>query len=207
MPPLQYTRKDEFWSFEGMPDVARFRQTAPDPDLDETLIYAKEQPQATLGPYDVMVGPYRVWKRPFVDTFLATVATWFDLAVWTVSSDDYAQAIVSYLFPDPTLLRFVWARPRCTWHQDTEWGTTYWIKDLNKLKRLRTHPLERVLVIDDSAEKLKRHYGNLIPIAPFEGDREDTELRDLLPYLSKLRSVPNVRCIEKRTWREPGTKN
>jgi RNA polymerase II subunit A small phosphatase-like protein len=56
-------------------------------------------------------------------------------------------------------------------------------------------------MIDDTPQKLERHYGNLIRVSPFEGDSSDNELRNLLPYLNWLRSFDNVRTIEKRWWR------
>ena len=57
-------------------------------------------------------------------------------------------------------------------------------------------------MLDDSPEKLARHYGNHIRVRAFTGDAKDTELRDLLPFLNGLRSVENVRTVEKRHWRQ-----
>jgi RNA polymerase II subunit A small phosphatase-like protein len=56
-------------------------------------------------------------------------------------------------------------------------------------------------MVDDSREKLERHYGNHILIAPFEGDPSDAELPQLASYLRSIRDQPNYRIIEKRHWR------
>ncbi|KAB8333717.1 HAD family hydrolase, partial [Scytonema tolypothrichoides VB-61278] len=120
---------------------------------------------------------------------------------WTASSPAYAQAVVPYLFSNPERLVFIWARNRCTQRINREYNIFYWRKNLNKVKRQIKWRLEHVIMIDDSPEKLERHYGNVITVTPFEGQPDDTELRDLLPYLSWLQTVENVRSVEKRYWR------
>ena len=66
--------------------------------------------------------------------------------------------------------------------------------------------LDHVLMVDDSPEKLQENYGNHILVREFTGDLADTELRDLLPFLDSLRSVENVRRVEKRNWRRSSMK-
>lgn len=168
-------------------------------DLDETLVYVAKTPLER--PCDFMAGPFLVYKRPFVDEFLAQVAQWFDVAVWTTSSEAYADAIVRNLFPDHAQLAFIWARQRCTTATNRDTDERFWIKDLKKVKRL-DYRLERVLVIDDSPEKIQRNYGNLIRISPYLGDADDDELKLLLPFLERLIDVEDVRKIQKRNWRE-----
>ncbi len=170
-------------------------------DLDETLVYATEVPHGQLTSWDFQIFSYFVWKRPYVSDFLTTVFDWFDVAVWTSSSDTYAQSIVSHLFDEPQRLAFIWTRTRCTQHYDKDSGAYSWRKNLNKVKRATRRPLEQIIMLDDTPEKLERHYGNVVQVKPFEGDSMDTELQDLLPYLSYLRSIENIRVIEKRYWR------
>jgi RNA polymerase II subunit A small phosphatase-like protein len=172
-------------------------------DLDETLIYAAEDGRDPPPPRtDLRVGRFSVQKRPLVHAFLADVAEHYDLAVWTSSSSSYARPIVDALFPGAAgTLAFVWCADRCTRRFDPETRDYFRAKDLRKVKRLG-HPLERVLIVDDSPEKIARHYGNHIRVTPFTGDDADTELRDLVPFLRRLATVPNVRTIEKRNWRQ-----
>lgn len=166
-------------------------------DLDETLVHAKDQPLSR--PHDFEVGPYVVYRRPGVDMFLRAMHQHFDLAVWTSSTRGYAGPVVAALFPEGITPRFVWSRERCTRRFDPETHDFEWAKNLAKVKR-QGYRLERVLMVDDTPEKLAKHYGNLVRVRAFEGDPGDRELFGLADYLPTLASVPNVRRIEKRLW-------
>lgn len=167
-------------------------------DLDETLVFATEE--ALSRPGDFLVGRYTVYRRPYLLAFLETVSEWYDLAVWSSGSPTYVAEIVERVFPSRESLHFVWASDRCTVRLHPELRDYYWVKDLKKVKRAG-HRLERVLMLDDTPSKLERQYGNLLPVRPFTGDPDDTELRDVLPFLERLRDEENLRRIEKRFWR------
>jgi len=72
------------------------------------------------------------------------------------------------------------------------------------LKKVRRagFELERVLVVDDSPEKLERNYGNIVVVSEFIGDPADRELLELADYLSELADEGDFRRIEKRAWRK-----
>jgi RNA polymerase II subunit A small phosphatase-like protein len=167
-------------------------------DLDETLVWATRE--ASEAPHDFRVFGYYVTKRPHLQTFLDRVFSWFDVAVWTSSGEHYASAVVTVIFENPSRLLFVWCASRCTERIDRETGEQYNLKDLKKVKR-KGFPLERMLVIDDSPEKIGRQYGNHLRLHPFEGDTKDRELLDVLPFLDWIRTQDDFRRIEKRTWR------
>jgi len=167
-------------------------------DLDETLIHADVEPLER--PCDFNTAHYFVYIRPHLEQFLLTCARHFELAVWTSSTDAYAQIVVSHLLPAEIELTFLWARERCTLHVDPHTGELGWLKDLKKIKR-RGYSLERVLVVDDSPEKLARTRGNLIRVRPFLGDPDDDELSKLARYLPTLADAENVRKVDKRDWR------
>lgn len=167
-------------------------------DLDETLIHATEN--GLERDADFQVGPYFVYRRPHLDTFIGSVSQHFDIAVWTSSGAVYAQQIVQQIFP-AGLLRFVWASRRCTTVRDPLTGEYMGIKNLQKLKR-QGFALESVIAVDDTPFKYRRHYGNLVCVSEFVGDPADTELRWLAEYLPTLAAVANVRKIEKRGWRK-----
>ncbi|GAB5559831.1 MAG: hypothetical protein SynsKO_14780 [Synoicihabitans sp.] len=166
-------------------------------DLDETLVRATGNP--TLDPPDFMLGDYRVRRRPMLDSFLCSVSKLGDLAIWSSGNDGYVDAIVSEIVPRDIALRFVWSRSRCTRQFDSEHLEEYWVKDLKKVKRLG-FSLERVLIVDDTPEKIERHYGNHIFIEPFYGDLGDRVLPKLAAYLQQFTQIENVRDIEKRGW-------
>lgn len=166
-------------------------------DLDETLIHATKSPLDR--PSDFAVGPFEVYRRPFLTEFIEHVASHFELAVWTSAGSDYAAEIAAQVFRDYPL-RFLWSAARCTQRTNHETFERYNVKDLRKVTRLG-FSLERMLMIDDSPEKLERNYGNHILIRPFEGDPTDSELPGLATYLSSIRDIPNYRTVEKRHWR------
>jgi TFIIF-interacting CTD phosphatase-like protein len=170
-------------------------------DLDETLIHGAE---AELDyPCDFRVGPYYIYRRPHLTTFLKTASQWFTLAIWSSSTSDYASAIAREILPGHLSWRFIWGRERCIQRLDGEWCETVFLKDLKKVDRLG-FDRRRVLCIDDMPAKVARNYGNAIYVSPFEGDRADDELVRLLAFLESIRSTDDYRRIEKRGWRQQG---
>lgn len=167
-------------------------------DLDETLIHASDEPLER--PHDFRVGPFYIYKRPYLKDFLAFVFEHFDVAVWTSSSPLYAAELCEQLFSPAQELVFLWSSERCTLCIDHNKQSQYWVKDFKKLRR-KGFCLKQVLVIDDTPEKHERNYGNLIRASAFTGAADDTELLALIDYLKELKDAPNVRTIDKRGWR------
>lgn len=167
-------------------------------DLDETLLFATEEPLRVQE--DFIVGQYHVYLRPHVKRFLHFCFSNFEVAVWTSSTADYAIEISKHLFPSLTVLSFLWARNRCTRRFDYETGETYWVKDLKKVRR-KGYNLEQVIVVDDTASKLERSYGNLIRVREFNGEQGDDELLLLEQYLETIIKEANLRVVEKRNWK------
>jgi RNA polymerase II subunit A small phosphatase-like protein len=171
-------------------------------DLDETLVYATEK---EIRPdYNSVADPYFVFFRPHVERFLKNLNEYYEIAVWTSSSSEYAQAVVGAL-PFVSNPRFVWSRKRCTQVYDSEARKYRFIKDLKKIKK-RGYDLNKVLVVDDSPKKLYRSYGNHIHIKPYFGDLEDNELLLLEEYLISIADSQTVRSMEKRFWRTQRSK-
>lgn len=170
-------------------------------DVDETLIHATNEPLSV--PYDFKAGPYFVYKRPHLGAFLDAVSSAFQIAVWSSSTADYLVTICDQIIPPRIELQFTWARDRCVQQYDPEWQSSYWVKDLKKVKRLG-YNLDRVIFVDDTPKKLERNYGNAVYIESFTGDVEDRELELLAPFLVSLADSDNVRVLEKRGWRYPG---
>jgi RNA polymerase II subunit A small phosphatase-like protein len=167
-------------------------------DIDETLVFGTETPLPDRTP-DFRAGPFSLYRRPHLDAFLTEIGQNFELAIWSSASTSYVREITSALFPDLSRLRFVWSCDRCTRRYDPEFQETYYAKNLDKVRKLG-FSLERILIVDDSPEKVSRHYGNHIRIIPFTGDPHDRELQKLLPYLVSIRDIENVRKLEKRHW-------
>ena len=102
-----------------------------------------------------------VYERPGLKDFINYAGDNFELAVWSSSGSDYAQTIVNYIFNSPNDLKFIWSQEKCVSRMDMESREYYRIKDLKKIKKFG-FDLEKVLIIDDSPEKLTRNYGNHI---------------------------------------------
>jgi len=166
-------------------------------DLDETLIYATEEPLQRSP--DFVLGPYVVYQRPYLGEFLTSCAASFRLAVWSTATDDYVRPVVERIMPPGIEPAFVWGRSRCVRRYDPEQFEEYPVKDLKKVKRLG-YRLERVLIADDTPRKVHRHYGNAVYVPPFYGDAQDETLPRLARFLISLRGAPNVRTLEKRGW-------
>jgi RNA polymerase II subunit A small phosphatase-like protein len=166
-------------------------------DLDETLVHATEDPLERPG--DHQIGPYSIYRRPGLEDFLERCFAAFEVAVWTASTLDYALPTLAEL-TELDRFSFVWGRERCTLRCDPETREYERLKDLSKLRR-RGYAREKIIFVDDTPAKIARSYGNYVRIRPFEGDLDDRELYLLSKYLEHLGPEPDVRRIEKRTWR------
>lgn len=167
-------------------------------DLDETLIYATERKLDREA--DFIIGQYFVYKRPFLNRFLAFCFEKFDVAVWTTATESYAEEILNTILKENQKLHFLWTRKRCTLVFDEEEREHYFAKRISKLRKRKLN-VESIIVIDDNPNVWKCSYGNLVRVNRFEGDEKDIELKLLPIYLEKLLDVSNVRKIEKRNWR------
>jgi Dullard-like phosphatase family protein len=167
-------------------------------DLDETLIYSTRIKLERSE--DFMCEQYYVYKRPHLEEFIERIRAHFEIAVWTASSEIYANTVINNIFPNEYPLAFKWASERCTIRFDPVLHDYVSLKDLKKVKR-KGYRIEQILVIDDTPQKISRNYGNYIRIEPFEGNLEDQELLFIFDYLKTFEGVKDVRTFEKRGWR------
>lgn len=66
-------------------------------DLDETLIHATEEHLDIA--HDFVVGPYFIYRRPYLEKFLYGAAELYRLAVWSSSSFLYFRTVVDRIRP------------------------------------------------------------------------------------------------------------
>lgn len=167
-------------------------------DMDETLLhttYAPEDAAATC-----VCDFLWVHRRPHLETLLRAVGEHYDQAVWSAGSSDYVPAAVAVAVAPHTPLTFAWSRDHCTLRRDLEEDSWYNTKPLHKVRR-RGWGLDRVLIVEDTPENVKRNYGNAIYVRPFFGDAEDDELMHLTQFLIALKDTPDFRRVDKRGWR------
>lgn len=168
-------------------------------DLDETLIFAtREKLEAEA---DDFIGDYFIYKRPGLDDFLIEASRHFHVGIWSSASDAYVTEIVEKLLSPIIELAFVWSRSKCSIRKSDVFDEYIYEKRLDKLKK-RGYALEHILIVDDTPEKSRTNFGNMIKIEPFTGNSADKELSYLVEYLETLREADNVRTIEKRHWRK-----
>lgn len=177
-----------------MPDLANLLVVL---DCDECLIHTRETSYVNradqFSPGD---GLFTI-KRPGLDAFIQEVMATCDVAVWSSGTEPYVQAIVRNIFPDPTRLKFIWSRSRCTERRDDVTEEAYWIKPLAKVKRLG-YSLARTVIVDDDRKSAQQNRGNLVAVSPWTGgDPEDAELARVIETLLRLQGVEDVRKVPK----------
>lgn len=159
-------------------------------DLDETLIHATKH-QLAREP-DFKLGPYFVYIRPYLSSFLQEVSKDFLLAVWSSASDDYIEATAQQIISPLVELTFIWGRSRCTYRRnftlderriisDDLSDHYYFAKPLKKVRRQGYH-LDRVLIVDDTPEKIHHNYGNAIYPRLYQGQAHDDEYLSPSPF-------------------------
>ena len=172
-------------------------------DLDETLIHGASK---KLDYEPACISPWCfLYKRPYVDEFMAFCKENFKVAIWTTASLEHAEMALAQVCESDYPFEFIWTSDRCTQARDRigmcDYGSGYhWVKDLKKVKR-KGYCLNQTIMIDDTPSMLERQYGNLVRIKRFRGDSSDCELQYLMLYLLELKDADNIRKVEKRCWR------
>ncbi|CAH0521174.1 unnamed protein product [Peronospora belbahrii] len=145
-------------------------------DLEDTLVHSEWSRKHG----------WRHAKRPGVDEFLETLCQYYEIVIF---SQNYgAEEIAQKLDPK-----------QCALHVLSRDATRYLngahVKDLSNLNR----DLRQVVILDDDPAAYQLQPENAIPVKPFTNgrDRDDHELKDLIPFLKALASerVPDFRDI------------
>ncbi|RLN93775.1 hypothetical protein BBJ28_00015119, partial [Nothophytophthora sp. Chile5] len=145
-------------------------------DLEDTLVHSEWSRKHG----------WRHAKRPGVDEFLETLCQYYEIVIF---SQNYgAEEIVTKLDPKQCALH-------CLSRDSTRYLNGAHVKDLANLNR----DLRQVVILDDDPAAYQLQPENAIPIKPFTDgrDREDHELKDLIPFLKALASerVPDFRSV------------
>eukprot|EP01080_Neovahlkampfia_damariscottae_P009616 gene9616-1820_t len=175
-------------------------------DLDQTLIFSSrieikdikivciktiKQFKENKKIYKISV-PYRegnenyyVIKRPHSDDFLKNVSKWFNVVIFTASSESYANKVLN-LFDDITYDGKLFRQHCDENHFD---GKIKLQKDLDKLGR----KISRVLLIEDSKEVIySKHLKNVIYVSSWKGNQDDVELLNLKNQLCKMKDDEEI---------------
>eukprot|EP00617_Octactis_speculum_P017648 CAMPEP_0185748672 /NCGR_PEP_ID=MMETSP1174-20130828/7391_1 /TAXON_ID=35687 /ORGANISM="Dictyocha speculum, Strain CCMP1381" /LENGTH=293 /DNA_ID=CAMNT_0028424473 /DNA_START=246 /DNA_END=1128 /DNA_ORIENTATION=+ len=176
-------------------------------DLDETLVHTATNPTDPVlmhggihYPFDLRVDIRRdtaqhksvfVWKRPYLDLFMSEVSKYCEVVIYTAGLKRYASPIIDLLDLNGVVKKRLY-RDACGPRLDPLGSYT---KDL-RLASGTAFP-ERALIIDNSPSAYKMTCpDNAVPIKSFFGNNpDDDELLCLLPFLSALCEVQDVRSI------------
>jgi len=168
-------------------------------DLDETLIHCNENLDI---PCDVRL-PIRfpagecveagINIRPYAFEILKELSQHFEIVVFTASHSCYANVVLDYLDPKNQYIHHRLFREHC---MATEEGV--YIKDL---RVLGNRNLDELIIVDNAAYSFGYQIENGIPIIPFYENKNDEELKHLIPYLKFLSGVKDPREIIKQTFR------
>lgn len=116
----------------------------------------------------------------------------FELIVFSDGIRDVHHRIMNKIDPENTLFSFKLYREHCYL---TEKGV--YVKDLRVLNR----PHCSTVMVDNSTSSFGFQLNNGVPIIPFTGDPQDSELLLLAEYLDSLEHVADVRTVNRAHFR------
>ncbi|AFZ81131.1 hypothetical protein BEWA_005390 [Theileria equi strain WA] len=159
-------------------------------DLDETLIRSvRTRPNRSVPTIPVKINDkiahFVVFKRPHLDTFLMEMRKIYEIVIYTASCQQYAEAILHHTCINHLVDRKLY-RNDCIINDYGEF-----VKDLRKVR----NDTSKVILIDNSLAAGSIFPENFIPIDSWFGGSYDTALLDIMPLLSALRNVKDVRLI------------
>ncbi|CAG9327835.1 unnamed protein product [Blepharisma stoltei] len=168
-------------------------------DLDETLVHCCED-LTTSNPDVILPITFPngevinagVNIRPFAREVLVEANKDFEVIVFTASHQCYADVVLDYLDPTRELIHHRLYRDNCIMSQGI------YIKDLRVLANRR---LQDIVIIDNAAYSFGYQIDNGIPIISWHDDRYDKELFNLSDYIKVLAKVPDIREVNRKTFR------
>jgi RNA polymerase II subunit A small phosphatase-like protein len=119
-----------------------------------------------------------VKKRPFVDEFMAEVAKYYEIVIFTASLGKYANPLLDILDPKGTVQHRLF-RESCVLHYGN------YVKDLTHLGR----NMDYSIIVDNSPFSYMFQPERAVAISSWFQDPDDTELVKLLPELKRIAGV------------------
>lgn len=111
-----------------------------------------------------------VYFRPHVIWFLINISKYYDIAIFTGTTENYAAQIINLLDPGRKIIQGAFYRENCV-----KCDIHYLIKDL---KIFKERDLKDIVIVDNSATCFMNNLDNGVPIIPFFDNQEDTQLLD-----------------------------
>ncbi|CAG9320717.1 unnamed protein product [Blepharisma stoltei] len=168
-------------------------------DLDETLVHCNEvnkkyKPDVIL-PIHFVTGEVinaGISVRPYTKECLEYASQNFEVIVFTASHQCYADRVLDYLDPNNELIHHRLYRESCIVTQGV------YIKDL---RIFLNRDLNDLIIVDNAVYSFAYQLDNGIPIISWFDDKNDTELFNLIDYLKILQTVPDIREVNRKTFK------
>jgi len=156
-------------------------------DLDETLVHSSFKPIPNADyiiPVEIEDQVHQVYvvKRPHVDEFMKHCGELFEVVVFTASLSKYADPVLD-LLDKYKVVKWRLFREACSNHKGN------YVKDMSRLGR----SLKRALIIDNSPASYMFHPENALPCDSWFDDESDTELLELIDFLTEISKAEDVR--------------
>ena len=132
-----------------------------------------------------------VFIRKGAKEFLTEVSKYFVVGIFTASVKAYADAVIDYLDPDKSLIKFRLYRNNCINLNDK-----IFVKDL---RIIRGVDIKDIILLDNSIYSFSAQICNGILVNSFFNDKNDIELYNVLNYLlSFLVKADDIRVINEQ---------
>ena len=163
-------------------------------DLDETLVHSSFHPlyfnDEAIQPdifftilFENKSHDVYVLKRPYIKEFMNKMYKLYNIYIFTASIKEYANPLLIKLDKHKMIAKKLF-RESCTLSQDNKY-----IKDLNILNE----NLKNVILLDNNPNSYRYNKCNGLPIKTWHYDKTDKELIKIIPFLTFLSMVDDVR--------------
>eukprot|EP01022_Parablepharisma_sp_SALTPOND_P033524 TRINITY_DN88921_c1_g1_i1.p1 TRINITY_DN88921_c1_g1~~TRINITY_DN88921_c1_g1_i1.p1 ORF type:complete len:292 (-),score=17.80 TRINITY_DN88921_c1_g1_i1:128-1003(-) len=162
-------------------------------DLDETLVKVLNGSEFGIARSNAFTVSFRnsfgeiieteFSIRPFAFEFLRKTSLYYDIILFTASTEEYAKAVLRCLDPERKLISNILSRKHCL-----RIGKSY-IKDL----KLTGRRLEKAILIDNSMAAFALQPRNGLYVPPYTGEPSDNALSKVLDFLEKIKDVDDIR--------------
>ena len=132
-----------------------------------------------------------IFVRQLAKEFLTEVSKYFEIGIFTASVKEYADAVIDFLDPNKSLIKFRLYRNNCI-----NVNNRIFVKDLRIIKGV---DLKDIILLDNSIYSFSAQLNNGILVNSFFNDKNDYELNNVLGYLlNYLVKTDDVRVINEQ---------
>ncbi len=151
-------------------------------DLDQTLVWVS--PIAATGQETNLGKEYVLTVRPYAEDLIQSLSSKFEIIIFTSSEEDYARQVFDFFNSNGNYIAKLLTKPSCV---ATKQG--YIVKDL---RIFADRSPREMLIVDDYVVSFAFNLANGVPVTPYEGDPNDSELYHLKAYLEKIADSDDI---------------